>query len=59
MTVAEVAALVGLTPNSVYKRIESGELPSIRLGSGPKAPIRIDPADLQTWLAEHYAVGAA
>jgi excisionase family DNA binding protein len=59
LTVREVAAQIGLSKIAVYRKVEAGELPSIRLGDGPKAPIRINPDDLVEWLSQHYAVGAA
>lgn len=43
LTAAETAAELGVSRETVYRRVESGEWPAIRLGSGPKAPIRIDP----------------
>jgi excisionase family DNA binding protein len=54
LTVKQAAFLVGMSPVSMYRRIDSGALPAIRLGSGPKAPIRISSADLAAYLAERY-----
>jgi excisionase family DNA binding protein len=49
-TVDEVAQALRLAPCSVYERIARGELPAARLGSGPKAPIRVRAEDLDRYL---------
>jgi excisionase family DNA binding protein len=41
MTVAEVADFLRLHPNTVRAKIAAGEIPSLRLGAGPMAPLRI------------------
>jgi excisionase family DNA binding protein len=48
----EAARCLGVSPRWIYKRAASGELPAIRLGDGPRAPLRVDPRDLQQWLRE-------
>jgi excisionase family DNA binding protein len=50
LTVRQVAERLGLSTWSVYRRCESGELPSVRLGSTKKAPLRISEAELDAWL---------
>lgn len=50
LTVAEVAERLQLHPGTVYRLVESGQLPAIKLGSGRMAPIRIDPRELDEWL---------
>ncbi|HZS25369.1 MAG TPA: helix-turn-helix domain-containing protein [Gaiellaceae bacterium] len=50
LTVAEAAQTLRVSPRTVYNRVRAGELPALRLGSGPKAPIRIDPLDLARFL---------
>jgi hypothetical protein len=35
----------------VRDKIASGALPAIKIGTGPRAPIRVDPAELDEWLA--------
>lgn len=52
LTVKEAAELLHCTPLHVYRLIERDELPAIRLGTGPKASIRIDPEALGETLAE-------
>jgi excisionase family DNA binding protein len=54
LSVKEAADLVGLSAVTLYRRLEAGALPCIRLGDGPKAPIRISSADLATYIAERY-----
>ncbi len=49
LTIPETAARLNLSEHTVRRRIASGELPAVRLG----ALIRIDPDDLEQWLAEH------
>jgi hypothetical protein len=35
----------------VRDKIASGALPAIKIGTGPRAPIRVDRAELEEWLA--------
>jgi excisionase family DNA binding protein len=51
---AEVAELLGVHRASVYRRINSGELPAIRLGED--GPLRIRSDRLEDWLAANPAV---
>ena len=44
MSVREVARYLGLSPNSTYRAIERGEIPSLRIGKRIVVPRR--------WLAE-------
>jgi excisionase family DNA binding protein len=50
-TVDEVAETLRLAPRSVYDRISSGELTAVRLGTGPKAPIRVRAEDLDRYVS--------
>jgi excisionase family DNA binding protein len=50
----EVAELLGVHRASVYRRINSGELPAIRLGED--GPLRIRSDELEAWLAANPAV---
>jgi len=50
LTVREAADRLRVSPQLVYRRIESGELQAVRLGAGPKAPIRITSIDLAEFL---------
>lgn len=45
---AEVAALLALSPNSVYRLIERGEIPSVRIGRSVRVP--------RTWVEAQAAV---
>jgi bifunctional non-homologous end joining protein LigD len=49
-TVDETADVLRLGRRSVYGRIASGELDAVRLGSGPKAPIRVTAEDLERYV---------
>lgn len=53
LTVAQTADQLGVSADTVYRPVESGEWPSVRLGSGPKAPIRIDSDELRVAIREH------
>jgi excisionase family DNA binding protein len=44
LTVPEVAARLGQSRQTIYRKIAAGELPAVRLGLGPHACIRV-PAD--------------
>lgn len=47
MTVNQVADDTDTSKWAVYTRIESGELPAYRFGTGPRAPLRIKRSDLE------------
>jgi excisionase family DNA binding protein len=59
LTVAEVARLARVSERTVRRRIASGELPAIKVGTTPRAPVRIDPAELAAFVASHPAGEAA
>jgi excisionase family DNA binding protein len=46
----EVAEALRVTRGSVYRKIEAGELGAVRLGSGPKAPLRIPSLEIARFL---------
>jgi excisionase family DNA binding protein len=50
LTVAQAASVLQLTPISVYRRCERGELECVRLGAGLRAPVRIRRDDLEAYL---------
>jgi excisionase family DNA binding protein len=52
LTVREVAAELGVSPVTVYRWVTDGRVPAIRLGVGPRAPVRIDPDELAERVAE-------
>lgn len=45
-TVAEVAEYLRLNPETVRRWIREGRLEAVKLGNGPKAPLRIDGAEV-------------
>jgi Helix-turn-helix domain len=42
LTVAELANKVKLSPSRILEKARRGEIPRIKLGKGPKAPVRFD-----------------
>jgi excisionase family DNA binding protein len=56
LTVGEVALRLRQSPRSVREKINAGEIPAVKIGSGPKAPIRVDAGELEAWL---FSAGAS
>jgi excisionase family DNA binding protein len=52
LTVKEAADRLKVKPQWVYRMMQSGDLPFVRLGR----LIRIDEDSLEKWLAEHSSV---
>lgn len=50
LTIAEAAELLNLSTSTVRRRIWDGEIPCVRLGRGPQAPVRVSPDDLADFL---------
>jgi excisionase family DNA binding protein len=50
LTVDEVARRLRQSPRVVRDKVNAGLIPSIRIGDGPRAPIRISSAELERWL---------
>lgn len=50
LTPAEVARRLGVSRNTIYKRIHLGEIPAVRLASGGRGLLRIPEAELARWL---------
>jgi excisionase family DNA binding protein len=50
LTVKEVAAVLGQHRITVYRAIERGEIPAVRLGAGKSAPIRVREETLEALL---------
>jgi excisionase family DNA binding protein len=44
--VAEIAKLLGVTPQQIYKMAASGRIPSFRISGS----VRFDPGDVADWL---------
>ncbi len=56
LTVAEVAARLGLHKDTVYARIKSGDLPALKTTAlNKRSVIRIDEAELERWLYDERA----
>jgi excisionase family DNA binding protein len=51
LTRRAAARLLGLSVRAIDRRLAAGELPCVRLGAGPKAPVRIRPADLERYIS--------
>jgi excisionase family DNA binding protein len=50
LTVAEVAGQLKVSLWTVYRKVESGEIPPVRLGTSKRSPIRVDSRELEAWL---------
>jgi excisionase family DNA binding protein len=55
LTIPEAAERLHLSTSTVRRRIWDGELPAVRLGAGPQAPVRIDPDELEAFVESHRA----
>jgi excisionase family DNA binding protein len=49
LTIQEVASILRLHPVSVRRLVARGDLPSVRLGTGARARVRVDAADLRAF----------
>ncbi len=58
MTVREVADTLRVSQRHVYRLVEHGRLPALRVGSGPRAPLRVTRHDLADFLADSGAAHA-
>jgi excisionase family DNA binding protein len=50
LTTLQVARRLGQTEETVRRKIRSGELPALRLGSSDRSPFRIPETEFRTWL---------
>ena len=50
LTVDQVAARLQVSKWSVYRRVAEGQLPAVKLGAGPRAPIRVDADELEAFV---------
>ena len=50
LTIREVAERLNVSRSTVRRRVDMGELPAVKLGSGPQAPVRVDLDELDAWL---------
>ncbi len=51
LTLKEVAKLLRLSPQTLYKMLEQGEIPAVKIGS----QWRFDREQLKSWLNRHTA----
>jgi len=58
LTVAEVARRLQQSERTVRDKIASGALPAIKIGTGPRAPIRVDPGELDAWIEANHVTPA-
>jgi len=62
LTVRETAEVLRQSEWSVRQKIGRGEIPAVRVGVGPKAPLRVLRSELERWLftpPPKLAVGGA
>ena len=59
LTVGEVALRLRQSERTVRDKIAAGDLPALKIGSGPRAPIRVDSAELERWLYSKAASATA
>ena len=50
LTVKEVALTPRQSERTVREKIAAGDLAAVRIGSGPKAPIRVDAVELERFI---------
>lgn len=50
MTVEQAAELANVSRATLYRRVAAGEVEAVKIGSGPKAPIRIPRTSFLDWI---------
>jgi excisionase family DNA binding protein len=50
LTTREMAAFVRQSEETIRRRAGRGELPALRVGTGPRAPFRFDREEVERWL---------
>jgi excisionase family DNA binding protein len=55
LTLAEAAQLLRVSPSGLRKMIGDGRVPAFRLGTGPRAAIRLSRAALEEAMARNFA----
>ena len=50
LTIPEVARRLGLHRDTVYRKIQRGEIPAVRIGHDETGPLRVDADELERWL---------
>jgi len=56
LRIRDAAKRLNVTPLSVYRWVNAGQLRAYRLG-GEHGPLRIDPRELERWLAQRSSQG--
>jgi excisionase family DNA binding protein len=51
LTIREVAAMLRQSERTVRGKVADGTLPAVRIGSGPRAPFRVDAAELERFIS--------
>lgn len=52
LTIAEAAEALGINGQAIYRRVWSGELKAVNIGSGTRSRLRIRVSDLEAYAAE-------
>jgi excisionase family DNA binding protein len=55
LTTAQVARPLKQSEEVVRRKARNGTLPALRLGSGPRSPLRFDAREIEAWLSEEPA----
>jgi excisionase family DNA binding protein len=55
LTVREVADRLRQDETTIRRKIREGQLPGVKIGLGPRAPLRVDSGELDRWLFEEGA----
>jgi excisionase family DNA binding protein len=54
LSTADAADVLGVSRDTILRHVKAGSLPFVDVAaSGERERIRIDEADLDTWIAEH------
>jgi excisionase family DNA binding protein len=57
LTIKDLCDRFKVSSSVIYEKVANKEIPHIRLGTGPKAPIRFKEKDIEAWV-ESLKVGA-
>jgi excisionase family DNA binding protein len=50
LTVADVAARFGQHPETIRRKARDGEIPAVKLGTGPRARFAFDRDEIEQWI---------
>jgi excisionase family DNA binding protein len=59
LSISEVAMLVGVSGRTIRRRIATGELRAVKLGTAPNSVVRVSLEALVEWLANSEGPAAA